>query len=135
MGDADNEQEEELAKPDEDNAAKSKGTQENDEEYVELEMYKNEYYTQESNSEGLFALTEVPAAKHGKKEPGNKGNLKLIWEGGLKIMMREWIHAALLLQEFHQISFYIAPELRDHTMQQVMELTPAELETSLPKED
>ncbi|KNZ78041.1 hypothetical protein J132_02625 [Termitomyces sp. J132] len=79
MGDADNEQEEELAKPDEDNAAKSKGTQENDEEYVESEMYKNEYYTQESNSEGLFALTEVPAAKHGKKESGNKVCMHKVW--------------------------------------------------------
>ena len=31
------------------------------EEYIDLEMYNNKYYTQESGSdgEGLFALTEV----------------------------------------------------------------------------
>ncbi|KAH0585093.1 hypothetical protein H2248_008354 [Termitomyces sp. 'cryptogamus'] len=71
MGDANNEQEEEPAEGNKENAAESKGAQENDEEYVELETYKNEYYTWGSDSEGLFAM-EAPAAEHREQEPGNK---------------------------------------------------------------
>ncbi|KAG5350260.1 hypothetical protein C0989_011881 [Termitomyces sp. Mn162] len=62
--DANDEQEEEPAEANKDNAAEFKGTQENVEEYVELEMYKNDYYTWGSDSEGLFVLTEVPTAKY-----------------------------------------------------------------------
>ncbi|KAG5338969.1 hypothetical protein C0989_005468 [Termitomyces sp. Mn162] len=61
--------------------------------------------------------------------------LKLIQEGQARVTMWEQIHAALLIQKFQQISFYTAPDLQDCTMWQVMELTPAELETSLPKGD
>ncbi|KAG5718242.1 hypothetical protein E4T56_gene1557 [Termitomyces sp. T112] len=79
VGDADNEQEEEPAELNEENVAESKGTQENEEEYDELEMYEHEYYTLESDDEGLFALTEVPAAKHEKKEPGNEVCMHKVW--------------------------------------------------------
>ncbi|KNZ80883.1 hypothetical protein J132_03871 [Termitomyces sp. J132] len=72
VGDANNEQEEEPAKANKESAAESKETQENDEEYIELETYKNDYYTWGSSNEGLFALIEVPAAKHREKEPSNK---------------------------------------------------------------
>ncbi|KAG5351020.1 hypothetical protein C0989_008275 [Termitomyces sp. Mn162] len=49
--------------------------------------------------------------------------LKLIWDGRSKVTMGEWIHAALLLQELHWISFYTTSDLHDCTTQQVMELT------------
>ncbi|KAG5350729.1 hypothetical protein C0989_009487 [Termitomyces sp. Mn162] len=61
--DANDEQKEEPAEANSNNAAESKGTQENDEEYIE-------YWG--SDSEGLFALTEVPTAKHRMKKPGNE---------------------------------------------------------------
>ncbi|KAG5351816.1 hypothetical protein C0989_004808 [Termitomyces sp. Mn162] len=72
MGEANDEQEEESAEANIKDACESKGTQEHGKEYMELEMYNNEYYTCGSNSEGLFALTEVPTSEHREKEPSNK---------------------------------------------------------------
>ncbi|KAG5333656.1 hypothetical protein C0989_005147 [Termitomyces sp. Mn162] len=72
MGEAHNEEEEELTEADVEDAFESNGTQEHGEEYIELEMYNNEYYTHGSDSEGLFALMEVPTGKHREKEPSNK---------------------------------------------------------------
>ncbi|KAG5338871.1 hypothetical protein C0989_005778 [Termitomyces sp. Mn162] len=72
VGEADDEQKEEPAKADTDEAFQSNGTQEHGEEYVDLETYNNKYYTCGSNSEGLFALTEVPFGEQREKEPGNE---------------------------------------------------------------
>ncbi|KAG5349585.1 hypothetical protein C0989_002946, partial [Termitomyces sp. Mn162] len=78
MGDANNEKEE-PAKANDKNIAESEGIQKNDEEYVELKTYGIDYYTQESDSEGLFAPTEIPTAKHRLKEPGNKVHMQKVW--------------------------------------------------------
>ncbi|KAG5349072.1 hypothetical protein C0989_006180 [Termitomyces sp. Mn162] len=72
VGEANNEQEEEPAEVDVEYAFESNGTQEHGKEYIELEMYNNEYHTYSNDSEGLFALTEVPAGKHREREPSNE---------------------------------------------------------------
>ncbi|KAG5350051.1 hypothetical protein C0989_000469 [Termitomyces sp. Mn162] len=69
---ADNEQKDESAEANADKAFESNGTQEQGEEYVELEMYNNEYYTCGSDNEELFALTEVPISKERENKPSNK---------------------------------------------------------------
>ncbi|KAG5334163.1 hypothetical protein C0989_004238, partial [Termitomyces sp. Mn162] len=51
MGDANNEQNEDPAEVDNNKAAESEGTQKNNEEYIELETSKNDYYTQGSDNE------------------------------------------------------------------------------------
>ncbi|KAG5351412.1 hypothetical protein C0989_006554 [Termitomyces sp. Mn162] len=79
MGDANNEQDEDPANVDDDQAAKSKGTQVNDEDHIELETYKNDYYTWGSGSEGLFAFTEVTAAEHRVQEPSNEVYMHKVW--------------------------------------------------------
>ncbi|KAG5349758.1 hypothetical protein C0989_002005, partial [Termitomyces sp. Mn162] len=76
---ANNEQEEEPAEADTNKAFESDGTQEHGEEYIELEMYDNKYYTCGSDSEGLFALTEVPIGKQREKEPDNKVCMRKVW--------------------------------------------------------
>ncbi|KAG5335504.1 hypothetical protein C0989_001191 [Termitomyces sp. Mn162] len=69
---ADNEQAEEPAEANANEAFEPNGTQEHGAEYVELEMYNNEYYTHSSDSEGLFALTEIPIGEQRETEPSNK---------------------------------------------------------------
>ncbi|KAG5349463.1 hypothetical protein C0989_003630 [Termitomyces sp. Mn162] len=79
VGEANDEQEEEPAKADANNTFESDGTQEHGEEYIELEIYNNKYYTHSSESEGLFALTEAPIGKHREKEPSNKVCMQKVW--------------------------------------------------------
>ncbi|KAG5351244.1 hypothetical protein C0989_007279 [Termitomyces sp. Mn162] len=79
VGEADNEQEKEPAEADVKDALEFKGTQEHGEEYVELETYDNKYYTCSSDSEGLFALREVPTSEHREKEPSNKVCMQKVW--------------------------------------------------------
>ncbi|KAG5349981.1 hypothetical protein C0989_000922 [Termitomyces sp. Mn162] len=78
MSEANNEQEKEPAEADVEDAFESEGTQEHGEEYVELETYDNKYYTCGSDSEGLFALTEVPTSEHREKEPSNKVHMQKV---------------------------------------------------------
>ena len=42
--------------------------------------------------------------------------VQLVLEGGLAIQMQEQFHAALLLREFHRISFFTHESCRDRTM-------------------
>ncbi|KNZ80069.1 hypothetical protein J132_07949 [Termitomyces sp. J132] len=79
VGEANNEQEEEPAKADIEDVFESNGTWELGEEYIELEMYNNEYYTCGSDSERLFALMEVPTGKHRKKESSNEVCMQKVW--------------------------------------------------------
>ncbi|KAG5350078.1 hypothetical protein C0989_000326 [Termitomyces sp. Mn162] len=72
VGEANDEQKAEPAEADVEDAFESDGTQEHGEEYVELEMYDNKYYTHGSDSEELLALMEVPTGEHREKEPSNK---------------------------------------------------------------
>ncbi|KAG5341913.1 hypothetical protein C0989_007074 [Termitomyces sp. Mn162] len=63
MGDVNNEQDEDPGDINGEQADESYRTQPEDhEEYIKLEMYKNNYYTHDSESEGLFTLTKVPAS-------------------------------------------------------------------------
>ncbi|KAH0580035.1 hypothetical protein H2248_002848 [Termitomyces sp. 'cryptogamus'] len=48
----------EVKQADQTNASQAK-----EGEYIEFKMYENNYYTQDSDSEGLFAFTEILAAK------------------------------------------------------------------------
>ncbi|KAG5350085.1 hypothetical protein C0989_000258 [Termitomyces sp. Mn162] len=72
MGDIDNEQDKDPGDMDNKQVDESDGTQAKDEEHVKFEIYKNDYYIQGSESEGLFALTEVPATELRVQEPSNK---------------------------------------------------------------
>ncbi|KAG5349322.1 hypothetical protein C0989_004626 [Termitomyces sp. Mn162] len=58
VGEANHGQEEEPAEAEADEVVESDGTQEHGEEYVDLEMYDNEYYTCGSDSEGLSTLCQ-----------------------------------------------------------------------------
>ncbi|KAG5721925.1 hypothetical protein E4T56_gene18426 [Termitomyces sp. T112] len=78
VGEANDEQEEEPAEADTKDVFESNGTQEHDEEYIELEIY-NKYYTRGSDSEGLFALTKAPIGKHREKEPSNMVCMLKVW--------------------------------------------------------
>ncbi|KAG5352037.1 hypothetical protein C0989_004132 [Termitomyces sp. Mn162] len=79
MGDANNEQDEDPGNINSEQADESNGTQAEEEKYVKLETYKNNYYTQSSKSKGLFALTKVPATEHRVQEPSNKVQIHNIW--------------------------------------------------------
>ncbi|KAG5349570.1 hypothetical protein C0989_003036 [Termitomyces sp. Mn162] len=63
VGDTDDEQDKELGKVKVEHMDESDGTQAKDEEYIKFEMYQNNYYTQGSDSGGLFALTEIPTTE------------------------------------------------------------------------
>ncbi|KAG5334253.1 hypothetical protein C0989_003660 [Termitomyces sp. Mn162] len=104
VGDANNEQKEEPAEANEENAAESNRIQENDEEYVEFEMYENEYYTCGSDNKRLFALIEVPAGKHKKKKLSNK--LETI--GGHSIVNYGAKMTMKVPDEFHNVYVNIA---------------------------
>ncbi|KAH0585686.1 hypothetical protein H2248_008897 [Termitomyces sp. 'cryptogamus'] len=67
MGDANDEQDEDPGDVHDKQAAESNETQAEDNEYIEFN-----HYTQGSESEGLFALTETPATEHRVQAPSNK---------------------------------------------------------------
>ncbi|KAG5338708.1 hypothetical protein C0989_006514, partial [Termitomyces sp. Mn162] len=104
VGEANNEQEEEPAKADVEDAFESNGIQKHGEEYIELKMYNNEYYTHGSDSEGLFALTEVPTGKHREEEPCNEVHMQKVWLMAAKDAMD---HPVLLAQDKEYLVMWV----------------------------
>ncbi|KAG5332067.1 hypothetical protein C0989_007261 [Termitomyces sp. Mn162] len=96
VGKANNEQEEEPAEANANNASESTRTQEHGEQYVELEMYNNKYYTHSSDSEGLFALIEALISEQREKEPSNEVPMRKVWLMASKDAME---HPVLLAQD------------------------------------